>query len=150
MILDALMYIPYTFKTIISIIQLFNAIYFFSSQDLDDYAYYKVVYSITDEKTGFIIELGFINTMSSLCYTISVFKEKKSTRLASEIDDPVLVECHAGSLTPKITLEDGCYTINMYGYSELQKTVWCDPETGRSICFVIYPPGPTGDRECPR
>ena len=107
---------------------------------------YVVVEALKDDATGRYVELGQMINFSSFCYVVNVFDAPAAERRAAEMQDAsLMVACSVGEEEPRIVFEAGCYVLSLdYGYGGILNDRWTDPETGRTLCLKMIPPGPKG------
>jgi len=107
---------------------------------------YTPVTSIEDEATGLFVELGTLIGISSYCFTVNVFSDRKSERSSFALPENLpLVACNVSPEEPTLTYEDGCYVLRIDARSGgPSKASWVDPNSGHEICLRMIPFGSKG------
>lgn len=107
---------------------------------------YLPVTTILDEESGYYVELGQIETISSHGYAVFVFANAGPRQKFDADWKPTISVAGIEEEPPSFYISNGCYVLDVrYSYGGLLVKRWRDDNSGHEICFDLRPDrGPKG------
>ena len=115
---------------------------------ITDESDYSTVTSIYDKDANVFIELGHLDTISSLGYVVLVFEDMGPHVKLDPKMRAVISVFGISETPPKLVFDGKCYVLNVdfRNGAGLIEPVWTDKKSGKTICFDLLPDrGPKGN-----